>query len=84
MPGCRDDPYWPHDATSAGAVAGVTGGAGSFIIAFLFFDMPVSTEVLVGLPVSVVAMVVVSLMTSPAPGERTDSLEASDQVVPVG
>lgn len=75
--------WWPR-ATSAGAVAGVTGGAGSFIIAFLFFDMPVSTEVLVGLPVSIVAMVVVSLMTSPAPGERTDSLEASDQVVPVG
>lgn len=68
---------WWSRATTTGALASVVTGAGSFIIAFTLFDMPVSTEVLVGLPLSIVTMIGVSLMTAPSVYERADRLEAS-------
>ncbi|MBC7594212.1 MAG: sodium:solute symporter family protein [Kineosporiaceae bacterium] len=54
--------WWPR-TTSAGASSGLVAGAGSFAIGFQMFDMPVSSEVLVGLPVSILTTVIVSLLT---------------------
>ncbi|GMA40624.1 sodium:solute symporter family protein [Mobilicoccus caccae] len=54
---------WWSRTTRAGATAGLLAGAVSFTIAFVM-DLPTSAEVLVGLPVSIVVTVAVSLMTS--------------------
>lgn len=70
---------WWSRSTTAGAVAGLLAGSISFAIAFVGFDMPPSSEVLIGLPLSVLAMVVVSLATSPVEGEYAHD-DADDAV----
>lgn len=70
---------WWSKATIAGAVAGLLAGSVSFAIAFVGFDMPASSEVLVGLPLSIAAMVVVSLATKPAAHES----ESEEDSAPV-
>lgn len=53
--------WWPR-ATTRGATAGMLGGAISFVVAFAFFELPASSEVLIGLPLSLALTVVVSLL----------------------
>lgn len=62
---------WWQRTTTAGATAGLVSGALSFVIGFQLFDMPVSSEILVGLPISIAATVAVSLLT-PAEERQED------------
>lgn len=54
--------WWPR-TTTAGALAGMVSGAVSFSLAFFAFEMPTSSEVMIGLPLSIVVTVLVSLVT---------------------
>ncbi|KKE79791.1 hypothetical protein NSA56_00845 [Oceanobacillus caeni] len=60
---------WWKRANVQGAIAGILVGGSSFIIAFSFFEMPYNSEILIGLPLSIVSMVVVSLVTE-SPSEE--------------
>lgn len=57
---------WWRRCTSAGAAAGMVTGIVSFSAAYLVLDLPSSSEILVGIPMSLAATVVVSL-AGPAP-----------------
>jgi sodium/pantothenate symporter len=65
--------WWPR-ATTRGAVSGMVVGGVSFLIAFVGFDMPPSTEVLVGLPLSAITMVAVSMASGHHAGEYADAI----------
>lgn len=56
---------WWRRCTSAGAAAGMVTGIVSFSVAYLLFDMPSSSEILIGIPMSLLATVVVSLLGPP-------------------
>ncbi|MDR7304041.1 sodium:solute symporter family protein [Haloactinomyces albus] len=55
---------WWHRTTSQGATAGMVTGGILFSGAFLLFEMPSSSEVLVGLPASFLVTIVASLCTT--------------------
>ncbi|BBG04798.1 MULTISPECIES: sodium:solute symporter family protein [Pseudonocardia] len=57
---------WWRRCTSAAAAAGLVVGAASYAVVFLALDMPSSSEILVGIPMSFLAVVVVAL-AGPAP-----------------
>ncbi|KHL15082.1 sodium/pantothenate symporter [Mumia flava] len=63
---------WWSRTTTAGAAAGMLGGALAFGIAFVGFDMPTSSEILVGLPLSFVLTIGVSLTTREVEGAREE------------
>lgn len=54
---------WWKRANVEGAIVGILVGGISFLIAFFFFEMPYNSEILVGLPLSLGSMMVVSLLT---------------------
>lgn len=54
---------WWRRTTTAGALWGMVLGAISFAIAFFGFDMPYSTEILVGMPICFAATIAISLAT---------------------
>lgn len=60
---------WWKRANVQGAIVGILVGGSSFIIAFSFFEMPYNSEILIGLPLSILSMVVVSLVTE-SPSEE--------------
>lgn len=72
--------WWPR-CTTRGATAGLFAGAVTFAAAFLLFDMPYSTELLVALPVSFVTSVGVSLAARPRGEREKDRLEPRAQPV---
>ncbi|WP_174732147.1 sodium:solute symporter family protein [Mesobacillus harenae] len=55
---------WWKKANAAGAVAGLSVGAISFLIAFFAFEMPYNTEILIALPLSFISMFTVSSITA--------------------
>src|SRR5699024_10218529 len=54
---------WWKKANTPGGISGLTFGAVSLLIAFLFFEMPYNSEILVALPISFLSMIIVSLLT---------------------
>lgn len=67
---------WWSRTTSTGAAWGMLAGAVLFAGAFLLFDMPTSSEVLIGIPGSFLTTVVVSLVTK-ADHERRSSISSA-------
>ncbi len=65
---------WWRRMNTAGAIAGLIVGAVTFSICFFGLDMPASTEILVALPLSLVAAVVASLCTKPPAPEEISFL----------
>lgn len=61
---------WWRRCTSAGAAAGMVAGAGSFLACYLGFDMPDSSEILIGIPVSIAVTALASLTHRPSARER--------------
>ncbi|WP_449355386.1 sodium:solute symporter family protein [Virgibacillus natechei] len=61
---------WWKKANTPGAITGLLTGGISFLVAFLIFEMPYNSEILVALPISLVSMIVVSLFTE-RPSQQT-------------
>lgn len=61
--------WWKH-ANPAGAASGFLGGVLVFGFCFTALDMPSNSEVLIALPASLIATVVVSLATGGEKGDR--------------
>ncbi len=68
---------WWRPANTRGAVTGMLTGAILFSGAVLLFDMPASTEVLIGLPGSFLVTIVASLATTERVREPAHSAAAS-------
>ncbi|MCL5039586.1 MAG: sodium:solute symporter family protein [Firmicutes bacterium] len=66
---------WWKRASTAGAVAGIALGALSYLYLLWFTKMPSLTQILVSLPLSLVATVVVSYLTPPPDEELLIQLE---------
>lgn len=66
---------WWKRANVQGAIAGILVGGISFLIAFFFFEMPYNSEILIGLPLSIASMMVVSLMTERPSVETLKKME---------
>ena len=66
---------WWKRANNLGAIAGLVTGAISFMIAFLFFELPYNSEILIGLPISLLSMVIVSSLTEKPSQEVINRLE---------
>ncbi|MBB6450121.1 SSS family transporter [Geomicrobium halophilum] len=54
---------WWRQANSAGAITGLSVGAVSFMVAFLGFELPYNSEILIALPLSIISMMIVSVWT---------------------
>lgn len=54
---------WWKLANNKGAVAGMVAGSVSYLFTFFVLEMPTNTEILVSLPLSFIAMFLVSFMT---------------------
>ncbi|PXY23190.1 hypothetical protein BAY59_26180 [Prauserella coralliicola] len=61
--------WWPR-CTSIGAAAGMVAGAGAFLACYLGLDLPNSSEVLIGIPVSIAVTVLASLTGRPSAREQ--------------
>lgn len=69
---------WWRRCTTAGATAGLLGGAVSFLLVFTLLDMPDSTQILVGLPVSFIATIGISLLTKAGtPAREAEPVEST-------
>jgi SSS family transporter len=71
---------WWKRANTTGAVVGLLAGAISFIIAYLVFDMPYTSEILVGLPISLIAMISASLLTEKPSQQEIEKVEMYHEV----
>jgi sodium/pantothenate symporter len=68
---------WWKRATAPGAIAGIITGASVFsIIVFGIKTMPTFSENLFALPLSIIATIVVSLMTKPQSNEKARQVES--------
>ncbi|TCP47324.1 SSS family transporter [Tamaricihabitans halophyticus] len=68
---------WWRRCTSRGAAAGLLGGVLSFAVAYFFFELPDSTEILIGIPVSFAATIAVSLTGSGPSAEQRALMESA-------
>ncbi|AXF55352.1 sodium:solute symporter family protein [Salicibibacter kimchii] len=67
---------WWKRANLTGAVIGLLVGAISYLIAFIGFDLPYNSEILVALPLSIVAMIGVSAVTDRPSHEAINRMAA--------
>ncbi|MCM3584996.1 sodium:solute symporter family protein [Mesobacillus maritimus] len=67
---------WWKRTNNIGAIAGLISGSVSFMIAFLFFDLPYNSEILIGLPISLLVTIVVSSLTEKPSKEVISRMES--------
>lgn len=66
---------WWRGATTAGALAGMLGGAAVFVVLIIGGWLPTNAEPIIAAPVSLVLLVVVSLVTGPATGRQRELVD---------
>lgn len=73
---------WWRRATSAGALAGMLGGAAIFVVLMLGGWLPTNAEPVLSAPASLLIMVVVSLATGPATRAQRELVDRYHAVAP--